>query len=524
MSRSIFKTTVHNQYWLDRAIVTRLKLIFKDHMYIPVLQTAALIGIFILMAALMFLRKLPALIALPLMAFAIAFVGGVAPMDIIQYVIGVGTIKLHNAYTIALFGSMLSVILQKTGVAESFIKKGAELAGDNPWAISIIMLSLITLLFSTLGGLGAIIMVATIVLPIMSSVGVGPVTSVGIFLFGLSIGGIINVGNWAVYISVMGLKVPQIRPFAMVMLVITFICAVIYITIQLYRDGHAINITKVIVNSLICASVLALGSWAYSVWVPEAAKISFGYFMQGTWIVFSYIVGLGIALLFLAGIIRIFKKDRDEEQDVHWISYFAPIIPLLLILLFNVDIIASFITGLLYAYITTYKKGRMNLFIRSCFEGGGLVMPAVVLMFGIGMLLVAIMGPGTALPQYPDGWPVIKLLQPLMLNIVPKNPLMYVVIFSLAAPLALYRGPLNVWGMGYGLAAVLIAAGLNPGAVMGLLLAVGQIQGISDPTNTHNVWLANEMRVDVQKLLWNTIPYTWAIALFGLIASAFMFM
>jgi hypothetical protein len=493
-------------------------------MYIPVLQTILIIGIFILMAALMFLRKLPALIALPLMAFSIAFVGGVAPIDIIQYVIGVGTTKLYNAYTIAIFGSMLSVILQKTGVAESFIKKGAELAGDNPWAISILMLTLITLLFSTLGGLGAIIMVATIVLPIMSSVGVGPVTSVGIFLFGLSIGGIINVGNWAVYISVMGLKVEQIRPFALIMMALTYLCAVIYITIQLYRDGHAINLSKVIRNSLICIFILAAGTWLYTAWLPDTVKLSCGFFLHGTWTVFSYIVGLGIALLFLTGFLRLFKKDRDEEQDVHWISYFAPVIPLLLILLYNVDIIASFITGLVYAYVTTYKKGRLNLFIRSCFEGGGLVMPAVVLMFGIGMLLVAIMGPGIPLPRYSGGWPVIKLLQPLMLTIVPKNPLTYIILFGAVAPLALYRGPLNVWGMGYGLAAVLIAAGLNPGAVMGLLLAVGQIQGISDPTNTHNVWLANEMRVDVQKLLWNTIPYTWAIAIFGLLVSAFMFM
>jgi len=59
---------------------------------------------------------------------------------------------------------------------------------------------------------------------------------------------------------------------------------------------------------------------------------------------------------------------------------------------------------------------------------------------------------------------------------------------------------------------------------MGLLLSVGQIQGISDPTNTHNVWLANEMRVDVQKVLYNTLPYTWIIAVAGLIASAYYFM
>ena len=111
----------------------------------------------------------------------------------------------------------------------------------------------------------------------------------------------------------------------------------------------------------------------------------------------------------------------------------------------------------------------MNVFIQSVFEGGAVVMPAVALMFGIGMLLVAIMGPGTAIDAYPNGWPVLLILKPLMMNIVPTNPLQYVFIFTLAAPLALYRGPLNVWGMGYGLAAVFLASGLNPGAVMGLL-------------------------------------------------------
>jgi len=59
---------------------------------------------------------------------------------------------------------------------------------------------------------------------------------------------------------------------------------------------------------------------------------------------------------------------------------------------------------------------------------------------------------------------------------------------------------------------------------MGLLLGVGHIQGVSDPTNTQNVWLANEMRIDVHKILWNTIPYTWILALLGLTVSAIMFM
>jgi len=488
------------------------------------LQIILLISVFLLMALMMFFRKIPALVALPLMAVMIAFIGGIKFNDIIEYVIGQGSLKLNQAYTIALFGSMLSVLMQKTGVAESFIKKGAELSGDNPWLISIILLLLIISLFTTLGGLGAIIMVATIVLPIMSSVGIGPMTSVGIFLFGLSIGGILNVGNWAVYISVMGLTIDEIRPFAMMMFLVSFLGAIVYITIQIYRDGHDLNFKKIILRSSILIISLAILYYLFTSFTTDEFKVQFNNLLSAIGISIKWIIAVGIVLLFLTALLRIVLRKNETITQPYWISFLSPILPLFLILLFDVNFIAAFIVGLIYAFLTTYKKGRLNLFIQSCFEGGGVVMPAVVLMFGIGMLLVAIMGPGGELPQYPNGWPVLNIIKPLMSQIVPTNPFTYVLIFTVAAPLALYRGPLNVWGMGYGLAAVFLASGLNPGAVMGLLLAVGQIQGISDPTNTHNVWLANEMRVDVQKVLWNTITYTWILAIVGLIISSIMFM
>jgi len=488
------------------------------------LQIILLISVFLLMALMMFFRKIPALVALPLMAVMIAFIGGIKFNDIIEYVIGQGSLKLNQAYTIALFGSMLSVLMQKTGVAESFIKKGAELSGDNPWLIGIILLLLIISLFTTLGGLGAIIMVATIVLPIMSSVGIGPMTSVGIFLFGLSIGGILNVGNWAVYISVMGLTIDEIRPFAMMMFLVSFLGAIVYITIQIYRDGHDLNFKKIILRSSILIISLAILYYLFTSFTTDEFKVQFNNLLSAIGISIKWIIAVGIVLLFLTALLRIVLRKNETITQPYWISFLSPILPLFLILLFDVNFIAAFIVGLIYAFLTTYKKGRLNLFIQSCFEGGGVVMPAVVLMFGIGMLLVAIMGPDGELPQYPNGWPVLNIIKPLMSQIVPTNPFTYVLIFTVAAPLALYRGPLNVWGMGYGLAAVFLASGLNPGAVMGLLLAVGQIQGISDPTNTHNVWLANEMRVDVQKVLWNTITYTWIMAIVGLIISSIMFM
>jgi hypothetical protein len=483
------------------------------------IQIIAVFIVFLILALAMFLRKIPALLALPLMAFSIPLIGGVSLDNTIQLVIGQGALKLHNAYTVALFGSMLSILLQKTGVAESFIKKGAELSGDNPWTIAVLMLLLISMLFTTLGGLGAIIMVATIVLPIMSSIGIGPMTVVGIFLIGLSMGGILNAGNWAVYVDVMGLNVGQIRPFALIMFLLCFIMSLVYITIQLYRDGHDLKLRRLFFRMSWFLAFIILAVVIYMNLAPDARNVlKKGLSLIGAGLKIAS--GLGIALLFLISLKQaLINKPKDHE--VYWSAYFTPLIPLFLILIFSMNFIAAFICGIVYGFLATYRKGSLNTLVQSILEGGGVVMPAVVLMLGIGMLLNAIMGPGDG---WPGTWPVLELLRPMMAQLVPTSPVPYVLLFSMAAPLALYRGPLNVWGMGYGLAAVFLASGMNAAAVMGLLMSVGQVQGISDPTNTHNVWLANEMQQDVQKVLWNTIPYTWAIAFVSLTISALMFM
>jgi H+/gluconate symporter-like permease len=274
------------------------------------LQIILLISVFLLMALMMFFRKIPALVALPLMAVLIAFIGGIKFNDIIEYVVGQGSLKLNQAYTIALFGSMLSVLMQKTGVAETFIKKGAELSGDNPWLISIILLLLIISLFTTLGGLGAIIMVATIVLPIMSSVGIGPMTSVGIFLFGLSIGGILNVGNWAVYISVMGLTIDEIRPFAMMMFLVSFLGAIVYITIQIYRDGHDLDFKKIILRSSILIISLAILYYLFTSFTTYEFKVQFNNLLSAIGISIKWIIAVGIVLLFLTALLRIVLRKN----------------------------------------------------------------------------------------------------------------------------------------------------------------------------------------------------------------------
>jgi uncharacterized ion transporter superfamily protein YfcC len=208
------------------------------------LSSGLILMIFIISSLLMFLRKIPALLALPIMAILMPLCVGIQISDVFNFVIGQGSLKLNEAYTIAIFGGILSMLIQKTGVAESFIKKGAELSGDNPFLLSVLMLLLIALLFTTIGGLGAIIMVATIVLPIMISVGISPLATAGIFLFGLSIGGILNPTNWALYTGSLKLQLQEITPFAVQMFLIAFFISLVYIVLQLKFDGANIKLKK----------------------------------------------------------------------------------------------------------------------------------------------------------------------------------------------------------------------------------------------------------------------------------------
>jgi hypothetical protein len=212
-----------------------------------------------------------------------------------------------------------------------------------------------------------------------------------------------------------------------------------------------------------------------------------------------------------------------------WYSLLTPVIPLLPVLGFALygmifrppwdfefPIITAMVIGIAYGILTAPRprQGRVQLLTRGAIDGIGAVAPAVALMLGIGMLIEAVTHPQ-----------VLGSLRPLLGALLPTTRLGYVLVFTALAPLALYRGPLNVWGMGFGLAKMMAAApGLSPAAVMAALLSVGQIQGACDPTNTHNVWIANYVGVDVQRILRATIPYVWVAAALGLVIGALLFM
>ncbi|MCX5242799.1 TRAP transporter large permease subunit [Streptomyces prunicolor] len=205
------------------------------------------------------------------------------------------------------------------------------------------------------------------------------------------------------------------------------------------------------------------------------------------------------------------RSRREELGDAPWYALLAPAVPLVLALGFELAIIPSLLAGVLYALVTTTRPGAMNKrLLRTLYGGFEVAAPPIALFIAIGILLAAVKLPGT-----------VDALEPLVKAVSPHNPVAFVLVFTLLVPLCLYRGPLNVFGLGAGIAGVLIATGIYPAAaVLGMATSYNQVFGVADPTSTQTVWSAQYAGVTPQQVMVRTLPYVWAVALGGLCVTA----
>jgi Na+/H+ antiporter NhaD/arsenite permease-like protein len=454
--------------------------------------------VFAAMAALMYSRRLSALLALPLMAVALAIIGSVPPSEIINDVIAKGALKLNATYTTTMFGAMLAELLNRLGVAKALVRFVAEFAGDNPFWLGLALTAVTALLFSTLGGLGAVIMVGTITLPVMLSLGISNITAGSLFLFGISLGGMFNIAGWQLYMDVLGVAKDQIIAFVVPFAEIVSMTIVLFLAIELKQRQnlkHAALAFGLLACAFLSASQIMQSQHAAAA-TPTISRNSI-----------TVAAVTGIALLFWA-VHRLKKQATDTPAFV----LLTPLVPLVLVLVCHWEFIPAFIAGFVFAALGTWKAGSINELNRAIIDGVASVIPAVVLMIGIGMLITAVRNPNVA-----------SAIAPILTAVIPTKPLNYILIFTLIAPLSLYRGPLSIWGMGSGIVALMQkATALSSKAIMGMLWSVGQIQGICDPTNTHNIWIATYLGTDTQALLRKTIPYAWLAAAAGLSLSVYL--
>lgn len=104
--------------------------------------------------------------------------------------------------------------------------------------------------------------------------------------------------------------------------------------------------------------------------------------------------------------------------------------------------------------------------------------------------------------------------RPIFAAILPHNTLILCLAMGILAPLALFRGPLHVWGAGAATAAVLSGIGLFSDALLLPLMYVPTLLAVStDITQSWNVWGLDYMKVDSKKFLKNGVPVMWIVSI-----------
>lgn len=411
-------------------------------------------------AGAMYTKRLPALLALPLMAVLIALLSSWQhPLDALTLVFDRGATRLAGAMTNAVFGAILAHIVATSGIAENLVKKTSELAGDRAIPVALLMLATTALAFVALSGLGAVIMVGTLALPVMVGVGIRPLVAAATLLFGISIGGMWNVAGWGFYQDVLKAPVGTVAQFASLSGIVLLAAAVVYILV----NARAVHLR----------------------WEEETPETPVPPRIPT--------VALLTPLVPVALILGSKFADRLTAGHLRAIDF---------------DINAALTIGCLFGILTTRPRAIVQTMAGAITEGIRSVAPVLGLMIGIGMVVTVLMSD-----------PVKAAMQPVLHSIVPHSPWSYVLFFGLLSPLALYRGPLNLYGLGAGIGGILTTL-LAPALVMGALMSTGMVQGVCDPTNTMNVWAAGFTRTDVNDILKSTLPYVFTATFTALVIIA----
>jgi hypothetical protein len=410
------------------------------------LTGVAIVAVFVVLAGLMIARKLPALLAVPIMALAIGALAGVGPVGL-GAIFAQGAVVLAPTIATLIFGALLSRVVLSTGIAESVVTVAAEFGGDQPLVLALVVCAAVALLFTSVTGLGAIIMIGTIVLPVMLTVGVPRATAATLFLMAFALGYIFNLAQWKFYGQIFGV------------------------------DQHAFG---AYIYLLAAIEIVAIAAFA-----GVSARTNRDY-----------------ATLLVA--------PPAPKRTVPAVALVTPLLPVLLFKGLGVDATVAFALSALFGALVTRPRDVVQTLMAAWIRGLEDVAPAIILMLGIGMLLYAARLPAVA-----------AAVTPLIASVAPRTPLAYVLVFGLLSPLALYRGPLNVYGVGIGVFTVLATMHVvAPVALVAAVMAVVQVQNVCDPTNTQNVWVANFTGVGVDRIMRLTLPYQVGVATLAVSAVA----
>ncbi len=361
-----------------------------------------------------------------------------------------------------MFGAWFGRVLLETGIASTLIRKTVELGGDKPAVICILLSIVTTAIFSTLFGAGAVVAIGVIILPILMSLGIPKVLAEVSFMMSVGAGMYLNP-----------VLTGQFQAF--------------------FLDGNGKQL------------------------VTYESNVRFG------------LIGLAVQLLVVIGMILVVLRPKktvhawattvtrkeQNKDNAPGIALITPVIPVILLIAFNVPIILGFTIGSLYALAVC---GRLTSWRAACrvvnkdfFDGVVDTAPLV------GFLLV--------LPMFNKAAELCApYFKALLGGLVPDSTLIIGIAFAILAPLGLFRGPLTLFGCGAAVLGILNGFGFPVHWLFCLLVIPSITMNVSVcVTQSWIAWGIGYTKVSTRDHMKLGIPVAWGICIIMEIIAYFMF-
>lgn len=375
---------------------------------------------------------------------------GKSIIDVLTYVYADGPAGYAKSILVNIFfGAFFGRVLVDTGIASTLIRKVVELGGDKP-RITMALLCVVTaLLFMSMTGIGPVISIAVIVLPIMLSLGIPAPIALFSFMGSIMAGIFANIVNFKQYQTIFAGFNKAAESYT-------------------YNDYFTVGIIGMIVSLVVVLIV---------------SNIFMNKNMTRAWAATSSI-------------------SNDNAPAISWI---AVILPVLGVVVLKLPIILGFILAGLYAIITTGKlKGSYTdicrLFAKLFTDGAVDVAPMV------GFLLALAMFNNAATYAAPYFTSILG-------GFVPTTALLLCLTFAILTPLGFFRGPLNLVGCGTAILAVVLATLPNaPVAFLYPLFAITTVAPQHlDVTQSWVAWGFGYTKVPAKDYMKMSIPTGWIV-------------
>ena len=367
---------------------------------------------------------------------------GMVPIETVVNVVFQQSVESYGAtIAIIVFGAWFGRVLVDTGIAGYIIKKTVELAGDKPLMTALLLNIVCALIFCSAFGVGSVMAIGMIVLPIMFSLGIDKKTAVGSYMLAVASGMYLNIA----YVSQFFAVFPNIqsdanyRRFAIIATVISVVIMIAFIVFNYMRQGK---------------------SRAFA----AAAKV--------------------------------------ESKQLPWYCVIGPFVPIVMVSFFSWQPVPSFLLGIFLGLLftrnmTSYAKAVEKV-QKTLYDGvadSGLL---IGMLYGVNIFQAA-------------AKQVAPILQNLLGGIIPQDPVVLLIAFCVLSPIALFRGPLMIWGSGIALASILQAMGIftEPYLFMLFLVPPVAIVASSCPTQSWTMWALSYAKLEPKTYIKTNLPWGW---------------